>query len=227
MASRRAEGRAPARRPPPGPRCLMPRATSSRGRGRSFERLDGGEQVAHADRAEPLEGQEVARPAGGRCRPGRGRARRRTAGRPCARRGPRCPSRPRDAKWMMRWSRWYGQAGSTQRVSASPSSRTSGVPQRARAHGGERPRLGAVGAQAEDRADHLGDHVAGLAHDDGVAGPHVLQADLVLVVQRGHADRGAADEHRLEHGEGRGPAGAADRHLDVAAAGWCAPRAGT
>ena len=116
----------------------------------------------------------------------------------------------------MRWSRWNGQAGSMQRVSASPSSLHERCPQRARAHRGERPRLGAVGAQAEDRADHLGDHVAGLAHDDRVAGPHVLQADLVLVVQRRDADRGATDEHRIEHGEGRGPTGATDRHLDVA-----------
>ena len=54
-----------------------------------------------------------------------------------------------------------------------------------------------------------------------------LAAHLVLVVQGGHADGGAADEHRLEHGEGRGLAGAADRHLDARAAAWCAPRAGT
>ncbi len=32
---------------------------------------------------------------------------------------------PRDAKWMMRWSRWNGQSGSTQRCSASPTLRTS------------------------------------------------------------------------------------------------------
>ena len=32
---------------------------------------------------------------------------------------------PRDAKWMMPCSRWNGQSGSTHRVSASPSGRTS------------------------------------------------------------------------------------------------------
>ena len=68
----------------------------------------------------------------------------------------------------------------------------------------------------EHGTDDLGDHVAGLAHDHGVARPHVLGPHLVLVVQRGDADRRPADEDRLEHGERRRPAGAPDRHLDVA-----------
>ena len=87
-------------------------------------------------------------------------------------------------------------------------------------------RFGAPGA-AEHRADDLGNDVTRLAHDHQVAGPHVLDLHLVLVVQRGHSDRGASDEHRLELPEGRGPAGAPDRHHDVSAASSSAPRAGT
>ena len=80
---------------------------------------------------------------------------------------------------------------------------------------GEPPRRQALRALGQHRPDDLGDDVAGLAHDHRVAGAHVLGPHLVLVVQRGQADGGAADEHRLQHGEGRGPAGAADRHHDV------------
>ena len=58
-------------------------------------------------------------------------------------------------------------------------------------------------------------------------GPHVLQPHLVLVVQGGQADGGPPDEDRLQDGEGGGPPGPPDRHLDVRAAWWCAPRAGT
>ena len=64
--------------------------------------------------------------------------------------------------------------------------------------------------------DDLGDHVAGLAHDDGVADAHVLARHLVLVVQRGETDGGAAHEHRLELRERRGPTGATDAHHDPA-----------
>ena len=71
------------------------------------------------------------------------------------------------------------------------------------------------GPGGEHRADDLGDDVAGPADDDRVARADVLGPDLVLVVERGPLDVGAADEDRLEHRERRGPAGAADRHLDV------------
>ena len=56
--------------------------------------------------------------------------------------------------------------------------------------------LGAV-AQLDDRADDLGDDVAGLAQDDGVADQHALALDLLRVVQRGHLDGRAGDLHRL------------------------------
>ena len=106
--------------------------------------------------------------------------------------------------------------GSTQRVSASPSGRTSGVRS---GHGhtvgndhgsvpsGRRPRTGPTTSGMTSPA---------LRTMTVSPGRTSFGADLVLVVQRGHADGRAADEHRLEHGEGRGPAGAPDRHLDVA-----------
>ena len=133
----------------------------------------------------------------------------------CARRSPRCPARRGTRSARSRRAIWTGTARSTQRVSLSPSSRTSVLAAGTgrsvgNAHGFER--FGPVG---QHRADDLGDHVAGLAHDDRVARPHVLGPHLVLVVQRGQADGGAADEHRLEQGERRGLAGAADRHVDV------------
>ena len=84
-----------------------------------------------------------------------------------------------------------------------------------RAHRREHPLGQAVGTHRQHRADDLGDHVAGLAHNDHVTGAHVLQTNLILVVQRGHPDRGATDEHRLEHGERCRLPRAADRHHDV------------
>jgi hypothetical protein len=61
----------------------------------------------------------------------------------------------------------------------------------------------------------LGDDVAGLADEHGVAGAHVPAGDLVLVVQRGEADGGAGDHHRLQLRERGGHTGPPDRHLDV------------
>ncbi len=73
--------------------------------------------------------------------------------------------------------------------------------QLARAGRRELPLPTAPLALHDHRADDLGDHVARLAHDHGVADPHVLARDLVLVVQGREPDGGAADEHRLEHRE--------------------------
>jgi hypothetical protein len=86
--------------------------------------------------------------------------------------------------------------------------------QRAGTLGGERPRLGVGRPVGQHGTDDLGDDVTGPAHDHRVARPHVLDADLVLVVEGGLADVGPADEHRLELGERRGPAGATDGDLD-------------
>ena len=121
---------------------------------------------------------------------------------------------PREAKCSMRASRWAGQSTLVQKVSLSPSRRTRGCSQRGQwsgnVHAG-RP----VGPLGQHGADDLGDHVARLAHDDRVARAHVLGPHLVLVVQGGHLHGRAADEHRLELGEGRGLPGAADRHDDL------------
>src|SRR5213078_3609952 len=72
-----------------------------------------------------------------------------------------------------------------------------------------------AGAQVGDRAEHLGDHVAGLAQDDHVADEDALALDLVRVVQGGPVYRRPADLDRLHHGERRDPAGAPDVDLDV------------
>ena len=122
---------------------------------------------------------------------------------------------PRDAKWMMRWSRWFGHSGWVQYVSLSPSTRVSGLAQRARTGLREHPRLGLLRALGQHRLHDLGDHVAGLAHHDLVARAHVLQPHLILVVQRREPHRRSADEHRLEHREGCRLPRATDRHHDV------------
>ncbi len=80
---------------------------------------------------------------------------------------------------------------------------------------GEHPRLAVGRPHAEHRADHLGDHVTGLADDHGVTGSDVFDLHLLAVVQRRHPHRGSADEHRIEHGERCRPTGSPDRHLDV------------
>ena len=58
------------------------------------------------------------------------------------------------------------------------------------------------------------DHVAGALHQNRVADAHVLALDLVLVVQGGVGDDDAADGHRLELGDRRQRARAADVDLD-------------
>ena len=68
-------------------------------------------------------------------------------------------------------------------------------------------------ALVKHRTHDLGDHVARLVHDDGVALAHVLAANLVDVVQRGARDGGAGNRHRIELGDRREHTGAA--HLDA------------
>ena len=67
--------------------------------------------------------------------------------------------------------------------------------------GGHDERVLVAGAGLDDRAEHLGDDVAGLADDHAVADEHALALDLAGVVQRGHRDRRARHEHRLHLGE--------------------------
>ena len=92
---------------------------------------------------------------------------------------------------------------------------------------GHLPRLGALRALLEDDPDDLGDDVAGLVQQHGVADAHVLACDLVLVVQRAAAHRRAGDERRLEHGDRRHRAGASHLHVDVEHLRSRAPPAGT
>ena len=54
-----------------------------------------------------------------------------------------------------------------------------------------------------DDGNDLRNHVAGAAHDHGVADTHVLALDLVHVVQRCVADGDATDEDGLQASDGR------------------------
>ena len=193
----------------------MPRPTSRLRQRPALRRLDGAQQVGDAHLAEPLEPEQLLVSRASRCRRRRAPGRLRTAGSTVRSPRPSMSIAPREAKWMMRGRAGTGTAGSTQRCSASPSVRTSVRAAGTGRSSGTTTARSPSGRSGQHRADDLGDDVAGLAHDDGVAGTHVLGRDLVLVVERGHADGGAADEHRLEHGERRGPTGAADRHHDV------------
>ena len=106
-----------------------------------------------------------------------------------------------------------GQQRFVQRCSPSPSGRTSGGWQRARAGRRERPRLGPSGRSPAPAPTTSGITSPALRTITVSPGTHVLGLHLVLVVQGGQLDGRAADEHRLEHGERRGLPGAADRHL--------------
>ena len=108
---------------------------------------------------------------------------------------------PRPTKWPNSCASRAGQAGSgstrgrrprpgrpaCRRPGRSPASRT-----RAR----RRPSL-------DDRADDLGDDVAGLLEDDPVADPDVLAPDLVEVVERRPRDGRAGDLGRRQVGDRR------------------------
>ena len=81
-------------------------------------------------------------------------------------RDPMCSTRPRTCAGH---ERAFGQ-----RRSMSPSfAGASGEPHSGHSVGHHERALGAV-AQLDDRAEHLGDHVAGLAQHDGVADQHAL-----------------------------------------------------
>ena len=80
-----------------------------------------------------------------------------------------------------------------------PSSLTVGVSQNGQRSGGRGGRR-AVGVLERVRRgrEHLRDHVAGAQHDHLVARADVLAREVLLVVQRRHLDRDAADVDRLE-----------------------------
>ena len=71
-------------------------------------------------------------------------------------------------------------------------------------------------AFVEHRTHDLGNDVARLVHDDGVALAHVLAADFVKVVQRGAGDSGAGNRHRIELRDRREHAGAAHLNANLA-----------
>src|SRR5690606_12005890 len=70
-------------------------------------------------------------------------------------------------------------------------------------------------AQVGDRAEDLGDDVAGLAQHHRVADEDPFGLDDVLVVQGGELDLRPGDGDRLDLGVGRDPARAAHAHADV------------
>ena len=122
---------------------------------------------------------------------------------------------PRPAKCTMRCTRCIGQSTLMQWWFASPSRRTSGSPHSGHCDGNFQRRA-PFASLREDRTDDLGDDVAGAPDDDRVALAHVLARDVVLVVQRGERDVGAADEDGLEHRERGRPSGPPDADHDVA-----------
>ncbi len=69
-------------------------------------------------------------------------------------------------------------------------------------------------AAFEHDAQHLGNDVAGAAHDDRVAHAHVLAPHFVFVVQRGVGDGHAANRYGHQARHRRDGAGAADLDLD-------------
>ena len=72
-----------------------------------------------------------------------------------------------------------------------------------------------AGAQVHDRADDVGDDLAGALDQHPVAGADILLGDVVEVVQGGVLDDHAVDLDRLQDGLGGQHTRAADLHLDV------------
>ena len=77
------------------------------------------------------------------------------------------------------------------------------------------PRLAAARPVGIDDLDDLRDDVAALFDHHAIADADVLAGDLVGVVQRGVRDRGAGQQHRLEHRHRRHRAGPSDVDGDV------------
>ena len=75
------------------------------------------------------------------------------------------------------------------------------------------------GTAGHHRPHHLRDYVSGPLHHHVVTNANVLALDVLLVVQRGVADRGPADHHRLQNGVGVETAGAPDVDANVQQSG--------
>ena len=74
--------------------------------------------------------------------------------------------------------------------------------------------FGAI-AQFDDRGQHLGNHIAGLAQHHGVTDQHTLAFDLGRVVQGGQTDGGSGHLDRFHVGEWGDPSGAPDIDADI------------
>ena len=185
-----------------GPTCRIDSATSTRHSGTSLasSRLASSRCAVGRElrpRPRPSSGARVNSGARQQLRPRRGRTRRPRRdhpGRRAARTPPRSPAprcRRRRGRRRGRPARapapgrcwWLGQ-----RRSLSPSfCSTSVVPQAGHSVGITHSRQ-PLGPQRQHRPEDLGDHVAGLAQDHGVAGADVLALHLVGVVQGGPLD---------------------------------------
>ena len=175
--------------------------------------LDGPQQVTHRNLAPTFEGQQILRPQPiqiGRVlsQAGLGQQPHRALAQALDIHGPAGTEMDEP---LIALKRTFGLDAEGVALALGPHQRGS---QRARTDNGEMPRLGALGAQRRHRPDHLGDHVARPAHDDGVAGAHILGGDLILVVQGSGLHRHPTDEHGIKSSEGCGPTGPADGDVD-------------
>ncbi len=84
-----------------------------------------------------------------------------------------------------------------------------------RAKGRELPRNRPRPALRENRSQHLGNHIAGLADDDHVTGSDILHTHLVGVVKGRCRNRGPTHEHGLQTCERRRLPTGTDGHLDI------------
>ena len=140
------------------------------GERRPLARLDRGHDVGRRLFGHPLEPRERLADRAGRCPPACARARRRPAGRRASRRGPRCRARggPRNAAAPACAAR----GRRARRCSArSPRREAARPPSRIRGSAVGITNAARVGADARARSTRsdFRNHVAGAAHDDGVA----------------------------------------------------------
>ena len=118
---------------------------------------------------------------------------------------------PRETKCLSSCHARPGQTGFGHFVNTASSGLIVFVPQNGHFAGGRgRRRAALLLDDVRRRRDDLRDHVAGAQHDHLLARPDVLAREVLLVVQRRHADAHAADDHRLEHGVGAHVAELAD-----------------
>ena len=78
-----------------------------------------------------------------------------------------------------------------------------------------------IGRAFKNDADHLGNHVSGSAHNDGIANAHVFARYFVLIVQGGVGNGNATDEYRLQAGNRGYCTGAPDLYINGFDNGQC------